>query len=291
MLSYRHGFHAGNSADVLKHSCLVFCLDYLLLKDKPLFCIDTHAGAGAYALDRGFAAQNREWENGIGRLSGDSSGAPDNKPALPDGKPALPELVRRYLELVQGRGPYPGSPALIRALLKGRDLCSCFELHPADFAELSALLDSDRRFTLYNSDGLAGLKALLPPPSRRALVFIDPSYEIKDDYETIPERLEEALRRFSTGTYIIWYPLLSALRESETFPETLMNLYSGNRCRLELYTAGEHSPRGLYGSGLIIYNPPWTLRENLETSLPFLAERLGTGKDAFMFTWENGDAT
>ncbi|GHV56063.1 ribosomal RNA large subunit methyltransferase J [Spirochaetia bacterium] len=283
MLSYRHGFHAGNSADVLKHTVLIFCLDYLAQKEKPWFCIDTHAGAGSYPLLEGFAAKNREWEKGVAKLSGMKV-------------QQIPAALTRYLELTGPDGmSYPGSPEIIRRLLRKDDRACCFELHPEDFAALKTLLGGDRRFGLRHEDGFAGLKSLLPPPSRRGLIFIDPVYEVKDDYALLPQVLSDALKRFSTGTYIIWYPLLHTdprpagaemPGEAASFRETLLNLYEGNRLGVEFYTAQkdsppENSPRGMYGSGLVIFNPPWTLKNALEETLPFLGLAMGIGKDGW----------
>jgi 23S rRNA (adenine2030-N6)-methyltransferase len=303
MLGYRHGFHAGNAADVLKHMVLVFCLDYLVRKEKPVLCVDTHAGAGLYPLDTGFAAKNREWEAGIGRLSG---------PAR-ERLETLPAMLRRYAQITgaaaagdaaggadgAGRGlsmpAYPGSPEIIRRLLRPRDRACFFELHPADFGLLAELMRGDRRVRVTRQDGLAGLKALLPPAPRRGLVFIDPPYELKDDYIRVPETLAGALRRFSGGTYITWYPLLyesfrgaAFVREgAEEFPERLMGLYEGNRCRLELRAADgpRENGRGMYGSGLVIYNPPWTLRAALEESLAFLSRLPGGEAEKQTLDW------
>jgi 23S rRNA (adenine2030-N6)-methyltransferase len=341
MLSYRHGFHAGNPADVLKHAVLVFCLEYLRQKEKPFLCVDTHAGAGAYPLLEGFAAKNREWEQGIARLSGregpplirryrDLAGFPDEprisqnpvgfekcpeksglkpsfshkfKAAFPKaevlGKPQLCGLKppspsgagdgKRDPSKAAADYAYPGSPALTARLLRPRDRGLCFELHPGDFAALSRLLGGDRRFILMREDGFAGLKAFLPPPSRRGLVFIDPSYEVKEDYTRLAGALAEALRRFPTGIYIIWRPLLGKDPRpgtgAEFLEETLLGLYRGKRLGLELYTAPSgprrESPRGFYGSGLVIYNPPWPLEEALRESLPFLGETMGTGPEGW----------
>jgi 23S rRNA (adenine2030-N6)-methyltransferase len=293
---------------VLKHTVLVFCLDHLGRKKKPFLCVDTHAGAGFYALTEGYAARSREWESGIGQLR------------TWRGEP--PPALRRYLDLAEhfpaknSGGPadsaetgraekqisapaYPGSPGLIQKLLRSRDRAACFELHPADFARLYEGFGGDPRFTIRREDGLTGLKALLPPPSRRGCIFIDPSYEIKDDYRLVPETLAEALGRFPQGIYIIWYPLLLSkagaspvLKESLTLPEKLTALYGGNRCRIELRT-GSGAVRGggreqkdagaLFGSGLVIYNPPWTLKAAMDEALPVLAESLGcTGR----ISWE-----
>ena len=267
MLSYRHGFHAGNAADVLKHSILVFCLDYMTRKEKPLLCVDTHAGAGFYDLESGFAAQKREWEEGV-------------KPLLEKSRSALPPMISRYLEAAAGDDPrnplrrYPGSPAIMSRLLRPGDRLVCFELHPADFEALSELgLPAEIR----RENGPQGLRALLPPPSRRALVLVDPAWELKSDYETIPRAVREALRRLPGGMFLIWYPLLRDSRKVCLTPE----LFPGvEYCRAELRLGqGTNSPRGMYGSGLYILNPPWTLRAALEETLPFLVSVLGRGAD------------
>jgi 23S rRNA (adenine2030-N6)-methyltransferase len=272
MLSYRHAFHAGNAADVLKHAVLICCLDYLGRKEKPFLVIDTHAGAGFYSLTEGYAAQNREWEGGVGRLLECDT---------------LPPLLGRYATLVRDSlgvelpaklplaGLYPGSPALIQKLLRPRDQAVCFELHPVDFAALEAAFKADKRFRLLREDGLGGLKALLPPPSRRGCIFIDPPYEMKSDYTEVPEHLARALARFSTGLYITWYPLLQQ-RSASALREILLGLYGGNRCAVELCTdAPDNNGKRMYGSGIVIYNPPWTLQKTLEESLPVLTELLG----------------
>ena len=285
MLSYRHGFHAGNAADMLKHMTLVFCLEYLVGKEKPLLCVDTHAGAGLYRLNEGFSAQKGEWQNGLGKLLKSSC--------------FFPAMLQRYLDIIAHNMKYdaektppvyPGSPAIMAGFLRPRDRLVCFELHPADYAACAKTLGS--RGEVRRGDGFTGLKALLPPPSRRALILIDPPYEVKDDYQKLPEALAAALKRLSSGTYIVWYPLLReppALAYSSLgrdFPSLLMGLYLGNRCRAELYTADPAAPpvsssRGMYGSGLVIYNPPWTLRAALKESLPVLGKILGTGENSW----------
>jgi 23S rRNA (adenine2030-N6)-methyltransferase len=284
MLSYRHAFHAGNWADVFKHSVLLYCLDYLGKKEAPLLVVDTHAGAGFYSLTGGYAAKNREWEQGVARLLERKS---------------LPPLLARYSalagEILAGDGRYPGSPALIQRLLRSQDRGACFELHPADFKLLADALGKDSRFRARREDGLGSLKALLPPPGRRSCVFIDPSYEMRSDYKEVPKKLAEALSRFSTGVYIVWYPLLKPrpgevvafavpeealiqgqpTTQGDSLRETLLGLYDGNRFAVELFSSGCDSEKRMFGSGLTVYNPPYLLRENLEESLPVLAEILG----------------
>ncbi|MDR2785710.1 MAG: 23S rRNA (adenine(2030)-N(6))-methyltransferase RlmJ [Treponema sp.] len=313
MLSYRHAFHAGNSADVLKHCVLVYCLDYLGRKEKPFFVVDTHAGAGQYTLKiqekqkAGVCREpGREWESGIGRLL-DAAGRPKAAAA------GLP-LLRRYLEALsaaacggaggtdggargmdaggktgEGVSRYAGSPALIRTLLGKQDRAALFELHPADFAALAEGFGGDRRFTARREDGLAGLRALLPPPQRRGCVFIDPSYELREDYGAVRDGLRGALRRFAAGLYIVWYPLLAGTDKPEKpgheFAAGLLSLYPGNRCLVELRT-GPVPERGMYGSGLVIFNPPWTLKGALEESMDGLAALLSGGRGDWGLKWE-----
>jgi 23S rRNA (adenine2030-N6)-methyltransferase len=286
VLSYRHEFHAGNAADVLKHEILIFCLDYLRQKEKAFLCVDTHAGAGLYLLDGKSAPDNREWERGLGKLL----------PLLQE-RDKIPAMTARYLEMNAGGGPagapgcYRGSPLIMATLLRKQDRLVCFELHPEDFKTLEQVTRG--RAEVRREDGPGGLKALLPPPSRRGLVLIDPAWEEKDEYRSVPLAAAGALRRFPEGIYIIWYPLLTLPKNPSLagleLSETLLGNYAGRRCRVELYTASrkhpaENSPRGMYGSGLVIYNPPWTLRTALEEALPFLASALGRTGD-FRLDW------
>jgi 23S rRNA (adenine2030-N6)-methyltransferase len=279
MLSYRHGFHAGNAADVFKHAVLAFCLEYLTQKEKPFLYIDTHAGAGSYSLLEGFAAQNREWEGGLGKLN-----TPDT---------TLPVLLERYRSFISGAAEtgHPGSPLIAAALLRPEDRAMCFELHPADFILLEETLGGDRRFSLRNEDGLKELKGLLPPPTRRGLILIDPSYELREEYGTVLSALREALRRFAAGVYIIWYPLLSRTDKGDVnFASTLTDLRKTTCCcRAELNFDPARN-KGMYGCGLVIFNPPWTLKPALEEALPVLASTLGEGKGTWDLQWEEANS-
>lgn len=274
MLSYRHAFHAGNHGDVLKHLVLAHCLAYLRTKEKPFLYVDTHAGAGSYDLREGYANKNREWEGGIQVLRSQNHND-------------LPPSIASYL-LVAGDSPawYPGSPVIAQRLLRDRDRAVLFELHPTDFAILRDTFSQDSRFKVLHSDGLGGLKAFLPPPSRRALVCMDPSYEMKEDYEKVLRTLEDALKRFSTGVYILWYPLIPT-PEAQGLQRRVMGLYSGNRCGIELsLQSPPKGERGMYGSGLVVFNPPWTLQETLEEALPYVARVLGKGGASYSVRWE-----
>jgi 23S rRNA (adenine2030-N6)-methyltransferase len=269
MLSYRHAFHAGNHADVLKHLILVQLTRYLGQKDKPFWYIDTHAGAGAYALDEGYATKLAEYRDGIGRLWE---------------RDDLPPMVAEYVALVRelNDGPlrvYPGSPWLARQTLREQDRLRLFELHSTD-SELLVENFSDlrERTQVVAGDGFKGLKALLPPPPRRALVLIDPSFETAADYSGVITALEDALRRFPTGTYALWYPQLSR-PESRQLPDKLKRLSAGKWLHATLSVRAVAGP-GMHGSGMFVINPPWTLEEGLRGTLPWLADVLADGDGA-----------
>ena len=278
MLSYRHGFHAGNHADVLKHLVLSEALRYLVAKPAPLRYIDTHAGPGGCALGGGFSARTGEFLGGIGRLW-----------AAAD----LPEPLRRYRELVGGFNAgaalerYPGSPLVASALLRAEDRGFLFELHPADATELDAALGSDRRFRVSRADGLAALRGLVPPPGRRALVLVDPPYERDEEYDAVVEAVDDARRRFPGGCYAVWYPVL-AKDAARFLPERILSLGDGARTRIELRVAPEPADGwGMFGSGLAVLNPPWGLKAVLEECLPYLAGALGNdGAGRASFSWD-----
>jgi 23S rRNA (adenine2030-N6)-methyltransferase len=266
MLSYLHGYHAGGHADVLKHVVLVAMLAQLTAKDKPLRFIDTHAGAGGYDLRSPAAQKNREHLGGIGRLWNASD------PPAPVAR--WLELVRQYNDGAQKLVHYPGSPWLARASLRPEDSLYLFELHPAEHRALDQKLGADRRVTVLRHDGLEGCIGLVPPPERRALVLIDPTYEVKDEHSDVIDALTKAHRRFATGTYAIWYPVLErrwvqrlerAVRATGIEP---LALY-------ELCVAPDGNGRGLTGSGMLIVNPPWKLGEDMGAALPWLAHALG----------------
>ena len=204
MLSYRHAFHAGSFADVVKHAILVQVLRHVVRKPKPVYVLDTHAGAGSYRLDTPMALKTGEFRAGIGRLL-----------AAPG---PWPELVAPYLELVRAANPggelrcYPGSPALARALLRPQDRLELVELHGTDHALLAASAAAAPREEIARADGLALLVARMPPPERRGVVLIDPSYEIKTDYQDVVAALAQAHRRFATGTFLLWYPVIERSR-------------------------------------------------------------------------------
>ncbi|PMS33294.1 23S rRNA (adenine2030-N6)-methyltransferase [Trinickia symbiotica] len=267
MLSYRHAFHAGNHADVLKHAVVVQLLRYLGQKDKPYWYVDTHAGAGVYSLTEGYAAKTSEYETGIARLWARAD---------------LPASVADYVEQVSALNAdgqlrfYPGSPFLAWRLLRTQDRMRLFELHSTEIDILRHnFRDTGRRAMLYAGDGFDGIKALLPPPPRRALVLVDPSYEDKRDYARTLTCIEESLKRFATGTYAIWYPQV-VRAESERFPDQLKRLPATDWLHVTLTVSRPPSDGyGLYGSGMFILNPPYTLAATMKEMLPYLARVLG----------------
>ena len=274
MLSYRHAFHAGNHADVLKHLVLAESLALLTTKDKALWYIDTHAGAGRYALGAGLATGHHEHAAGIARLWSEA---------------VLPPALERYRALVRAQNPdgklrfYPGSPLIAAALLRPQDRSWLHELHPADATALRKLFaHGDDRTRVIAGDGIAGLRALLPPAPRRALVMIDPSWEVKDDYRELPVALRDALRRFPTGVYLVWYPLLER-REPRELERKLRALGVAEWLQVSLRVQEPStSAGGMQGSAVFVLNPPWQLREALEACATTLARCLAGGRiDAF----------
>ncbi len=272
MLSYRHGFHAGNHADVLKHVALVALLRILVRKEKPLVVVDTHAGAGAYSLEHGFAAKNAEFRDGIGRLWE---------------RDGLPAPVADYLDQVRAANAdgvlrqYPGSPRIALGLLRPQDRLRLFELHGTEGRMLAQQFAQDgRRVTVTAGDGIAGLKAVLPPPSRRGLVLIDPSYELASDYRAVVAALQEGMRRFATGTYVVWYPLLQR-RESVQLPDALRRAAGADWLDVALQVkAPSPEGRGLHGSGLFVVNPPWTFSGTMRGIMPWLTRALAQDETA-----------
>ena len=266
MLSYRHGFHAGMHADVLKHVILVYLLRYLTQKDKPLWFVDTHAGAAAYALDEGYAIKNAEYETGIGRLWARAD---------------LPQPVADYVEQVRALNPdgalrrYPGSPQLALQLLRKQDRLRMFELHSTESKLLQQYFrDDGPRAIVHAGDGFAGLQSVLPPPSRRALVLIDPSYEDKGDYRRVLAALRDAHKRFAAGVYAVWYPQVQR-REARQFPWQLKQLQDKDWLHVTLTVKKPVSGGyGLHGSGMFILNPPWLLPKALDLAMPYLARVL-----------------
>lgn len=293
MFSYRHAFHAGNHADVLKHMVLVQLLDYLNQKDTAYMVIDTHAGAGVYTLDSEFAEKSGEAAEGIAKLWG---------------RKDLPEPVAAYVNQIRAMNPagklrhYPGSPFLSERLMREQDRLRLFELHSTDskllaenvrkleaHAAANGIRSRGKRILAERADGFSALKALLPPPSRRGLVLMDPSYEDKDDYRKVKVAIEEAQKRFATGTFAVWYPVLGRL-ESQQLPERLKRIAQSDWLNVTLSIgAPEADGRGLVASGMFIINPPWTLEATLKDTMPWLTQALARDGSA-RFSLQTGAA-
>jgi 23S rRNA (adenine2030-N6)-methyltransferase len=280
MLAYRHAFHAGNHADVLKHLVLTQVLRYMVDKGKPFRYIDTHAGAGGYLLKSAQAQKNAEYREGINRLWSRAD---------------LPPMTADYVKLVQefnlqpgedgtppvlekGMTPplalYPGSPSIARMIMPRSDSMRLFELHPSDARTLAAHFGNSRSVQVLNEDGFAGLKGQIPPTPRRAVTLIDPSYELVGDYGKVVATLREAVERFAEGVYLLWYPQVSRI-EAANLPKRLMALSPKGwlHVRLTVSQPGERG-FGLTGSGMFIINPPYTLHQQLAAEMPYLVDTL-----------------
>ncbi len=302
MFSYRHAFHAGNHADVLKHTVLIAILKHLREKDAALVVLDTHAGAGLYRLDGDYASTSGEAADGILRLlapAPTSSATEGKKKPAAAAEPLAPAL-QDYLDLVASFNTggahrvYPGSPFIIQSLLGDRDRLKLFELHPTDAKTLSAniaQLEAGRTVTVLREDGFEGIKKFLPPPARRGLLLCDPSYEIKTDYGRVAEMVADALLRFATGTYVVWYPIIPR-PEAHDLPKKLKTLaqrvgkpwlhatLTVKNSKLLTDAAGDVLRPGLPASGMFVINPPHTLKAALKLALPQLVERLAQDKHA-----------
>ncbi len=279
MLSYRHAFHAGNFADVVKHTVLALCLDYLVRKPKPLLYLDTHAGRGRYDLQGHSARQSAEAAGGIHLLWGLK-----NPPAR----------LTPYLDALHHLNPkghlryYPGSPWLAGHLLRPMDSLLLYERHSVDQTALSALFSGDRRVGVFREDGLSALLARLPPPERRGLVLIDPSYEVKDEFEAVCTTLRQGYRRFPTGVFLIWYPLVAS-SPIQSFLRDIRGLGLPKTLLAELHREPAHLGIGMTGCGLILVNPPWPIAAELEVLLPWLAARLGRTNAGHRLEWLVGE--
>ena len=269
MLAYRHAFHAGNHADVLKHLVLSMVLRHMNTKDKGWRYVDTHAGAGGYSLQGDFAKKRGEFAQGVGALWG--------RKDLPAPLADLFDIVRNFNggdTLTQ----YPGSPAIAQALMRPQDQLRLFEIHPTDHKILASYLGETAGIEVKMSDGFAALKGQLPPPTRRGVVLIDPSYEIKTDYARVLAALREALERFADAVVIVWLPQLQLLASSQ-LPQRLKAAADQGAKKGWLnarLTVAQADARGfgMMGSSVFVANPPHTLHAALQPILPWLATEL-----------------
>ena len=271
MLSYRHAFHAGNHADILKHLVLTLCLQHFNSKDKPWLLLDTHAGAGTYAIDSEQAKKTGEYIDGIARLW--------NRSDLPAPLKPLMEALQSCNGGLKLRR-YPGSPWLAAYFARGTDTLRFCELHSTDFALLRRQFkEAGRRVMVEQGDGFEAMKAALPPASRRGLVLNDPSYEINSDYPRVLAALKDGLKRFATGTYLVWLPFLPSI-EARALPAKLKKL-TADWLYASLSVRDPATKRhGMHGSAMFVINPPWTLKGALEESLPWLTQVLAQDEKA-----------
>ena len=268
MLSYRHSYHAGNHADVLKHIVLTLCINALKEKEKPFLYLDTHSGAGRYLLQSEHSEKTGEYLSGINLIWQQSE---------------TPELLNTYLSVIKRYNPfdnlkyYLGSPLIAKQLLREQDKINLTELHPTDYPLLRQEFSKDKRARVLREDGFSQLKSKLPPESRRGIVLIDPSYEIKDDYQKIPKALLEAYKRFATGIYLIWYPVVSRTQTQKMIDE-IVNLGIKKIFQFEFAIKPDNNQKGMTASGMIVINPPWKLQQQMQTIMPWLKNTLDTGK-------------
>ncbi|RJX68801.1 23S rRNA (adenine(2030)-N(6))-methyltransferase RlmJ [Vibrio sinensis] len=264
MLSYRHSFHAGNHADVVKHIVQSLILNALCQKDKPFVYHDTHSGVGRYDLTHEWSEKTGEYKQGIARIWD---------------KNDIPEEIQSYLEAIKSLNNgetlryYPGSPRVARAHLRRQDRMVLTELHPSDFPLLEQEFDRDRQVAIYKEDGFKRLKASLPPQERRGLVLIDPPYELAKEYRDVVQAIAQSHKRWATGIYAIWYPVVNRC-DIEDMIEGLEGLGIRNILQIELGVSPDTNERGMTASGMIVINPPWKLESQMNAILPFLKEAI-----------------
>lgn len=283
MLSYRHAFHAGNFADLLKHMVLVRLVLAMSRKEKPFVVIDTHAGAGLYALDSALAKKTVEYRDGVGKLW----------QAVQSGEPVA-EPAEAFVDLLRDLNPdgrlvnYPGSPEICRRLLRRGDRLLLSELHPTDHERLSHHFKGVRQVACAREDGLERLPKKLPPVQRRGLTLVDPSYERDEEYNQVVEAISQAHRRFATGVYALWYPVVDRLRI-----DRLLKDFEATGIRRQLlieHCVEPDSPGyGMTGSGMLVINPPWQLDQQMQELLPWLDRLLTGGQGYCRVDWLVGE--
>lgn len=275
MLSYRHSFHAGNHADVLKHIVQSLILNSLQQKEKPFVYHDTHSGVGRYDLTHEWSEKTGEYKQGIARVW-----QQDNIPA------ELDSYLDAIRQLNQGETLryYPGSPRVARAHLREQDRMVLTELHPSDNPLLEQEFHLDRQVSIYKEDGFARLKASLPPQERRGLVLIDPPYELAKEYRDVVRAIAQSYKRWATGIYAIWYPVVNRC-DIDDMLEGLQGLEIRKILQIELGVAPDTNERGMTASGMIVINPPWTLESQMQTILPFLKQAIAPATGHYKVEW------
>lgn len=274
-MNYRHAYHAGNHADVLKHIVLARIFALMARKDTPFAYLDSHSGIGLYDLLGNEASRTGEWESGIGRLWE---------------RDDLPELLQDYLEVVRALNPdgglefYPGSPELARRLTRPQDRVMLNELHPEDGRLLKANMAGERRISVHQGDGWLLPRAFLPVSEKRGVLLIDPPFEQPDDLERCVTALDEAIGRMRQTVVAIWYPIKDC-RQLKRFYQRLEKSSAPKMLRVELCVHPADAADRLNGSGLVIANPPWPLDEELRGLLPWLAQTLAQSEGSSQVDW------
>ena len=278
MLSYQHGYHAGNFADVVKHISLTRLLAYLTQKDKPLFYLETHSGKGQYNLKDKQAEKTGEYKQGIKLIW--------------DDRKALPSVFKDYIQAISklngsdGLKLYPGSPFLAINALRMQDRSYFCELHPAEFEALNKMPHFNKKVHVSNTDGIASMNATLPPPEKRGLIFIDPSYELKEEYKQIPAAIKQAFNRFSTGVYCLWYPVVNK-KLTEQLNRGMKDINAKNALRIEFNLT--LAPKdGMTGCGLWIINPPFTFAADIKLILDALRTYFNPGVSSYIVETYSG---
>ena len=275
MLSYRHSFHAGNHADVIKHIVQSLILSSLQQKEKPFVYHDTHSGVGRYDLNHEWSEKTGEYKLGIGRLWDEVE---------------LPEELNNYLDAIKQLNEgnelqfYPGSPRVARAHLRKQDRMVLTELHPSDYPLLQQEFQRDRQVSIFKEDGFQRLKASLPPKERRGLVLIDPPYELAKEYRDVAQAIYQAHKRWATGIYAIWYPVVNRC-DIEDMIESIKGLGIRKILQIELGVAPDTNERGMTASGMIVINPPWKLEQQMKTILPFLKNTIAPATGHYTLDW------
>ncbi|MFT6900618.1 MAG: 23S rRNA (adenine2030-N6)-methyltransferase [Colwellia sp.] len=275
MLSYRHAFHAGNFADVLKHSVLTLVLEYMARKDKGFTYIDSHSGAGMYSLNDEYAQKTGEYKDGIAKIL----------EAVDDEN--FPEALMPYIELLEKLNTengeleiYPGSPGIAKQFMRRQDSAHLFELHPTDIQHLTEFCARWNKSHVKQSDGYQGILGLIPPPSRRGVILIDPPYELKEDYTKAVKTIVKAYKKFTSGTYILWYPVVTRERIN-AMEKDFSRSEVKNLLQVEFCLKDDSDQYGMTGTGLFIVNPPWQLESQLTEILPYLKTKLGEENTTF----------
>ncbi len=272
MLSYQHSYHAGGFADVIKHLVQTRLIDYLIKKEKPLLYLDTHSGRGLYDLESPHAQKTKEASLGIHCLWSE--------------RDRLPHVFLPYIDAITQLNQtstlryYPGSPKIAIQMLRNQDRIVLHERHPQEFEYLTQLSHQQKRVYCYDEDGLHSLKAQLPPVERRGLIFVDPAYELKTEYRDVISNLKTAHKRFSTGVYCLWYPIIDAHLHQQ-FIKNLRTIDTDSSLRIEFYTTNKPT-LGMYGCGLWIINPPYVLAEEATQALQVMKKLINPGTSYFV---------